>query len=226
MTRTFSSRSRFVLMVTAVLGLGLISADAEAKKKRKKGPPTHIRMTGVKSFDTVFRQARKANNKLKAAQSDLRESKVALRSALGLGKRSTYVQGLRELKRRADGKLRVWVDGGRVQLKATDAIPSDVQKGVDAVNQLTRSIPSAVRNLNGVRNESTKMFKKAQRFPNNMQRELGRQGIDGLWDLLFRAPKITRKTLHNVRVIGAMPQRAARTSADLVQVSTTIKDIF
>ena len=226
MTRTFSSRSRFVLMVTAVLGLGLISADAEAKKKRKKGPPTHIRMTGVKSFDTVFRQARKANNKLKAAQSDLRESKVALRSALGLGKRSTYVQGLRELKRRADGKLRVWVDGGRVQLKATDAIPSDVQKGVDAVNQLTRSIPSAVRNLNGVRKESTKMFKKAQRFPNNMQRELGQQGIDGLWDLPFRAPKITRKTLHNVRVIGAMPQRAARTSADLVQVSTTIKDIF
>ena len=226
MTRTISSRSRFVLMITAVLGLGLISADAEAKKKRKKGAPTHIRMTGVKSFDNVFKQARKANNKLKAAQSDLRKSKAALRSALGLGKRSTYVQGLRELERRADGKLRVWVDGGRVRLKATDAIPSDVQKGVDAVNELTRTIPSAVRNLNGVRKESTKMFKKARRFPENMQRELGRQGIDGLWDLLFRAPKITRKTLHNIRVISAMPQRAAKTSADLVQVSTTIKDIF
>ena len=226
MTRRISSRTRFVIMIIASLGIGLMSADAEAKKKRKKGAPTHIRMTGVKSFDKVFKQARKANNKLKEAQSDLRESKVALRSALGLSKRSTYVQGLRELKRRADGKLRVWVDGGRVQLKATDAIPSDVQKGVDAVNELTRSIPSAVRNLNGVRKESAKMFKKAKRFPNNMQRELGQQGIDGLWDLLFRAPKITRKTLHNVRVIGAMPKRAANTSAELVQVSTTIKDIF
>ena len=226
MTRRISSRTRFVIMIIASLGIGLMSADAEAKKKRNKGAPTHIRMTGVKSFDKVFKQARKANNKLKEAQSDLRESKVALRSALGLSKRSTYVQGLRELKRRADGKLRVWVDGGRVQLKATDAIPSDVQKGVDAVNELTRSIPSAVRNLNGVRKESAKMFKKAKRFPNNMQRELGQQGIDGLWDLLFRAPKITRKTLHNVRVIGAMPKRAANTSAELVQVSTTIKDIF
>ena len=226
MTRSISSRSRFVFMMGAVLGLGLMSADAEAKKKRKKGAPTHIRMTGVKSFDTVFKQARKANNKLKAAQSDLRESKVALRAALGLSKRSTYEQGLRELKRRADGKLRVWIDGGRVQLKASDAVPSDVRKGVEAVNKLTRSIPSAVRNLNGVRKESTQMFKKAQRFPSNMQRELGRQGIDGLWDLLFRAPKITRKTIHNVRVIGAMPKRAAKTSAELVQVSTTIKDIF
>lgn len=226
MNRPLYSRSRFVLMMTVVLGLGLISADAEAKKKRKGGAPTHIRMTGVKSFDKVFKQARKANNKLKAAQSDLRQSKVALRSALGLSKRATYVQGLRELKRRADGKLRIWVDGGRVQLKATDAIPSDVRKGVDAVNELTRSIPSAVRNLNGVRKESTKMFKKAQRFPSNMQRELGQQGIDGLWDLLFRAPKITRKTIHNVRVIGAMPKRAAQTSSELVQVSTTIKDIF
>ena len=70
------------------------------------------------------------------------------------------------------------------------------------------------------------MFKKARRFPKNMQRELGRQGIDGLWALLFRAPKITRKTLHNIRVIGAMPQRAGKTSAELVQVSATIKDIF
>ena len=69
------------------------------------------------------------------------------------------------------------------------------------------------------------MFKKAQRFPSNMQRELGRQESMVL-DLLFRAPKITRKTIHNVRVIGAMPKRAAKTSAELVQVSTTIKDIF
>ena len=225
MTRTFSSRSRAILMWTAVLGIGLVSADAEAKKKRK-GAPTHIRMTGVKSFDKVFRQARKANNKLKAAQGDLRESRVALRKALGLSKRSTYVQGLRELQRRADGKLRVWVNGGRVQLRATEAIPSDVQKGIDAVNELTRTIPAAVRNLNGVKSESAKMFRKAQRFPDNMMAELGRQGIDGLWAMLFRAPKITRKTLHNVRVIGAMPQRAAKASADLVQVSTTIKSIF
>ena len=208
----------------AFLMVGGVSSNAHAKKSGKA--PTQIRMTGVKSFDKVFKEARAANNKLKAAQKDLRESKAALRAAMGLGKRSTYEQGLRELKRRADGKLRVWVDGGRVQLKATDAVPSDVRKGVDAVNKLANSIPSAVRNLDGVRKRSKKMFKQAQKFPSNMARELGQEGIDGLWDLLFRAPKITRKTLHNVRVIGAMPKRAVNTSAELVQVSTTIKDIF
>ena len=107
LNQPFRLRTRSIFMMVSLLGMGLISADAEAKKKKKKGAPTTIVMTGVKSFDKVFKQAKKANKKLKAAQSDLRESKIALRSALKLGKKSTYVDGLKELKRRAKGKVKL-----------------------------------------------------------------------------------------------------------------------
>lgn len=228
---TFRLRSRSVFMFAAVLGMGLTSGDAEAKKKKKKAPTTIV-MTGVKSFDKVFKQAKKANKRLKAAQSDLRESKVALRSALWsnssskLNKKSTYVDMLKELKTRAKGKLRLYVSKGKLRLKPTDAVPTDVEHAVDAVNKLTQTIPSAINNLNGVAIESKRMFKKAQRFPANLRKELGSQGVSGLVDLLFKAPKITKKTVRNVRVIGAMPKRAGKTSAELTKISTTIKDIF
>jgi len=213
-------------MMVSLLGIGLISADAEAKKKKKKGAPTTIVMTGVKSFDKVFKQAKKANKKLKAAQSDLRESKIALRSALKLGKKSTYVDGLKELKRRAKGKVKLYMNKGQLQLKAKDGVPTDVKNGVDAVNKLTKTIPSSIRNLKGVAVESKKMFKKAQKFPANLRKELGSQGIDGLIDLVFKAPKIAKKTVRNVRVISAMPKRAGKTTSELTKISATIKDIF
>ena len=223
--KRFGFRFGGLLMGVVVLGIGLGPVDAHAKKKKKKAPTTIV-MTGVKSFDKVFKQAKKANKKLRAAQSDLRDSKQALRSALKLSKKSTYVDGLKELKRRAKGKVRLYVNKGQLQLKASDAVPTDVKNGVEAVNRLTKTIPSSIRNLKSVTVESTKMFKKARKFPSNLRRELGSQGIDGLIDLVFKAPKITKKTVRNVRVISAMPKRAGKTSKELVQISSTIKDIF
>jgi hypothetical protein len=220
------SRSRFTLLLVAVLGGLMVAGPADAKKKRSKKANTSITMTGVKSFDKVFREAKTANKKLRAAEADLKSSRKALRSALGLSKKSTYVQGLNELKRRADGKLRLYLNNGRPTLKATDAVPSGVQDGIDAINELTRTIPSSIRNLKGVATSSTKMFKKAKRFPSNLRTELGSQGIDGLLDLLFKAPRITRKTVRNVKVIGGMPKRAGKTSKELALISTTVKDIF
>ena len=149
MTRSISSRSRFVFMMGAVLGLGLMSADAEAKKKRKKGAPTHIRMTGVKSFDTVFKQARKANNKLKAAQSDLRESKVALRAAGP--EQALHIRAGTARAQASCGWEAAWIDGGRVQL-GLGCRPQRRQEGlkrstVDALHS------SAVRTSTGLERE-------------------------------------------------------------------------
>ena len=70
------------------------------------------------------------------------------------------------------------------------------------------------------------MFTKSQKFPSKIRKELGSQGLNGLVDLIFKSPKITKKTLRNIRVIGAIPKRAGQTSKELVQISTNIKAIF
>jgi hypothetical protein len=222
-----SSHTRLTLLMVVILGGCLVSAPADAKKsKRKRKAPTTIQMTGVKSFDKVFRQAKKINKRIKDAESDLRDSRKALRSALGLTKKATYVDGLKELKERADGKLRVYVKNGRATLKAKEAVPTDVQNGIDAVNDLTRTIPSSVRNLKGAGTESVKMFRKAQKFPSNIARELGSQGVDGLLAILFKLPKITKRTVRNVRVMGAMSKRTGKTIKELSLISSTVTDIF
>ena len=219
-------RTSIFLMFAVLLGLGLTVGDTEAKKKKNRGTPNKILMTGVKSFDKVFKQARKANRQLKAAQSELRTSRVALRAALKLGKKTTYSDGLKELQNRAKGKVKLYANQGQLELKAADAVPTDVKNGVGAVNQLTTNLPSALKNLKGVITNSQKMYNKAQKFPENLQAELSNQGVVSGLTMLFKLPQITRKTMDNIKVIGAMPKRATKTTNHLLQISKTIKNLF
>lgn len=223
MIRTAPSRSvHMTLLVAFCFGLGAFSPPADAKRKRTRS----IQMTGVNSFDKVFKKARKANKRLKSAEKNLRESKVALRQTLKLGKRTTYVQGLKELKRRANGKLRVIMVGGTPRLKATDAIPTNIQQSIDAINSLTTSMPQSIRDLKAVSRSSKQMYKQARKFPTNIQRELASSGLDGLWSIVVKSPKITKRTYKNVKVIGAMPNRAASVTSELAGISTSLVKTF
>ena len=218
-----SSRGiRFAVLLTAFLGVGLTSPEAEAKRKRARA----IQMTGVQSFDRVFKKARTTNKQLRSAEQNLRASKLALRQSLKLGKQSTYAQGLRELKRRANGKLRVVMVGGTPTLRATDAVPTEIRRSIEAVNTLTKRIPQSVRDLRAVSRSSKQMYNQSRKFPSNIQRELSRKGLDGLWSIIVRSPRIAKRTHKNLKVIGAMPKRAAKVSGDLANISSTLVNTF
>ena len=167
----------------------------------------------------------KANGKLKTAQANIRNSKIALRTALNLKKNSTYSQGLKELKKRARGKIKLFVNQGKFQLKATDAVPTGVQKGIKAVNQLTRTIPQSIKSLKGVTTDSKRMAQQVENFPANIQTELSNQGDNGV-GLASKLPKATRQTLNNIKVIQTMPKRAARTTHHLVEITKMLKEVF
>jgi hypothetical protein len=223
MARPSSFRShRFVLVLVVFFGAFVFSPPAEAKRKRTRA----IQMTGVQSFDKVFKKARKANKRLRSAEKNLRDSKTALRQTLKLSRKSTYVQGLKELKRRANGKLRVVMVGGTPKLKATDAIPSEIQKSIDAINSLTTTMPQSVRDLKSVTRSSKQMYNQARQFPTNIRRELSSKGIDGMFSVVVKSPRIAKRTYRNMKVIGAMPKRATSVSTELAQISTTLVKTF
>jgi hypothetical protein len=215
-------KARGLLVLAVMVAAMGVSPQAEAKKKRA----AKIEMTGVKSFDKVFKKAREADRKLKSAERNVRRSKQALRKALKLGKKTTYVQGLKELKVRARGKLTVVMQGGVPVLKAKEAVPTDVMAGIEAVNTLSKSIPASLRDLKAVTSASTSMYKRAKKFPNNITTELSTMGADGLISVLFRAPKIAKITFRNLKVIGGMPKRAASVSKNLGQISNSIRKTF
>ncbi|MEC9391804.1 MAG: hypothetical protein VX944_17160 [Myxococcota bacterium] len=220
--RQSSNKVRLAMLLTAALGMSLASPVAEAKRKRARA----IQMTGIQSFDAVFKKARTTNKRLRSAEQNLRASKVALRQSLKLSKQSTYVQGLRELKRRANGKLRVVMVGGTPRLRAMDAVPTEIQRSIEAVNALTVRIPDTVRDLRAVSRSSKQMYNQSRKFPRNIQRELSRKGVDGLWSIVVRSPRIAKRTHKNLKVIGGMPKRAARVSGDLADISSSLVNTF
>lgn len=215
-------RASFVFFLAALLSVGLVSQPAFAKKKRA----STVQLTGIKSFDKIFKKARTTDKKLKSAEKNLRESKKALRQTLKLSKKSTYVQGLKELKKRANGKLRVAMVGGVPSLKASEAVPSEIQASIDAINTLTKSMPSTIRDLKSMARSSTQMYNQSRNFPTNIQRELRSKGLDGLWALVVKAPKITKKTYRNLKVIGGMPKRATKVNTELAQISASLVKTF
>ena len=211
--------------VVFFLGLccvALQSHPVEAKKKRKQS----IEMTGIQSFDKVFRKAKDADKKLRSAERNVRTSKQALNKALKLGKKTTYIQGLNELKKRARGKITVVMQGGVPTLKAKDAVPSDVMAGIKAINTLSKSIPASLRDLKEVTAASRAMYKRARSFPKNIQAELAAKGVDGLAAVVVKAPKIAKTTVKNLKVMGAIPTRSAAVTKDLGQMSNAIRKTF
>ena len=211
-----------LFLLTVFLGAGMYGHPVEAKKKKTQS----VELTGVDSFDKVFRKAREAERTLKSAERNVRKSKQSFRKSLKLGKKTTYIQGLKELKGRAKGKLTVVMKGGVPTLKPKDAVPSDVMAGIEAVNALSKSIPAALRDMKDVSRASTAMYKRAKQFPNNIQAELASGGADGLIAILFKAPKIAKTTVSNLKIIGAMPKRASVVSQDLGQISNSIRKTF
>ena len=212
------------MFMVVFLGFGMVSTTAEAKKKSKV--KNKIELTGVSSLDKIFKKARIANKKLKSAEKNIRASKKALRSALKLGKKATYKDGLRELKSKAKGKLKVVMVGGVPTLKAKEAIPSDIQAGVDAVNRLTKTIPATIRDMKAVVTASTKMIKHSKNLSKNLQKEVMAKNGSGLITMVIKLPKIAKASANNVKVISRMPARAKNVSEDLGSISNSLRKTF
>jgi hypothetical protein len=213
-----------MMFMVVFLGFGMVSTDAEAKKKANT--KNKIELTGIASFDKIFKKARTANKKLKSAEKNIRSSKRALRSALKLGKKATYMDGLKELKAKAKGKLKVVMVGGVPTLKAKEAIPSDIQAGIDAVNRLTKTIPATIRDMKAVASASRKMVKHSKDLTKNLQKEVMAKSGSGLITMVFKLPKVAKTSTNNVRVITRMPGRAKNVSEDLGSISNSLRKTF
>jgi len=211
-----------MLMLTLVLGGG----PALAKKKKKKKKIYKIEMTGIDTFDAVFKPARKMDNKIRSANRNVRKSKKALTKALKLSKGTTYTEGLKELKRKGKKYIKVVQSGGMPRLSVKSAAPDDIKQGVDAVNTLLKKVPAAIKDVNSAAEASDDLVKAAMKFPQQIQSELAKTGSSGLIALVTKVPKLSKTVLRNLRTMKSIPGRAADTTKDLGKISNTIVKTF
>ena len=156
------------LATATVVGLPSV---AEAKKSKKK-KVAHVQLTGVKSLDKVFKPLKKLDKLVTKAQKSRRKGAANINTALGLRQGTSMNAAMKHLRTQAQGKVRVTMQGGTPQLKATDALPPNIAAGVEAANTAIQSYAESVASLAKVPKQANKLVKQAQKMPAQLKSDL------------------------------------------------------
>jgi hypothetical protein len=204
-----------------LLALGLAFATPALAKKGDDDEG--IIKTGIVSFDRVFNDVASIDRRLSNAQAMLGDARVNLNTALGLKEGTPLKKGFAELKERADGKVDLVMKGAIPTLEAKEAVPSDVTKGIDAVNGFTGNLVASLNDLAAVPGDARNLVQKTKTFPASLQKEL--QG-GNLIDQLVAGPKVAKALTHNLGVTKALPTKADRVVGRMNSLQTTVVSEF
>jgi len=183
--------------------------DGKGDSKGKKEAPAHIQMTGIEAFDSVFKQVDDIDHTLSTIEGQLRDDKNNLNTALALKKGTSITDGLTELKSRAGNKVSLAMDKGAVpKLEASDAVPSNVKGGVDAVNEMTTNFGASIEQLTGLAPDMEKLVKQTGKMPGRLVDEFKKGGNGGLFDRLFKMPKVAKTLKGDLAVTAGLSDRA------------------
>ncbi|MCK6501880.1 hypothetical protein L6R53_00505 [Myxococcota bacterium] len=164
---------------------------------------TDIELTGIDSFDSVFREARDLDERFDSAKAALDSGRTTLNSALGLAEGTPFADAIADLQAKAQGKLQVAVDeGGGLSLQASDAVPANVQAAVDSLNATLASYKAAVADLAGAKDDITSLVNATKSFPSQLQSDFKNLDLS-----LNEVPGKLETVRDNVRIIGNMPER-------------------
>ncbi len=213
------------MMVWCGLWAGLCAMGPANTAWAKKGASQEVELTDIKSFDKVFRSAREIDRKVTSAEKEVDRSQKNLNKALGIKNDEPIGKALAQLNRRADRKISVVMDGSVPKLKATDAVPKNVEEGIDAVNKMTRGFVGSIADLSGAAEESKTLKKRAQAMPGNLKDEMKKDGA-GWLDLIFKLPKTAKTLTHNTAVIASLPGRSTRVVKEMTEVVSAVKSEF
>ncbi|MEQ1504650.1 MAG: hypothetical protein ABMB14_20590 [Myxococcota bacterium] len=209
------------------LWLVVVSVPAFGKEKSKdKYEGEGILPTGIESFDSVFGRVGEIDKSLTKSDNQLKSAKTNLNTALGLKKGTPVTDGLAELQKRGEGKLSVAVDKQAVpKLTVTDAVPSNVQSAVDAVNVMTVNFSSSLTELTALKPEIDGLVKQTSKMPMRLKDEFSEGGAS-IIDTLIDLPKTSKALSHNVSLTAGMPERAANLTTRFTEILSVVSTDF
>ena len=120
----------------------------------------------------MFRKAKQIDNKLTKAERQTKRARANFNDALGLKKKSTYQAGLSELVRKAQGKVRMALQGGVPTLTIQEALPTRIKKGVDALNASCKANVNALKTIIQAPGDSQELIQRAQNYLNGSKMRL------------------------------------------------------
>lgn len=163
-----------------------------------------IKTTGIEAFDKIFTQVAEIDSRLKTIESTRKSAHQQVNAALDLSKKTSLSDALEELKDRAGDKIELAWNGKTPTLTLSDAVPSDVQATVDALNAAMADYKTAADELTTLPSDCKNLYKQMKKFPSRIQEEAGKVTLDNL-DTRWKQAKKVRK---NIKTTSKIPDRA------------------
>ena len=214
---------RIVLIVAlALTGLTLTSSDAFAGKKEKAPageakPLPKIEKIGIAEFDDVFMKARAIHDNLDEQDLKLKEARTNVNTVLGVATDAPLATAFQDLKTAANGKFKIVLKGTAPKLEASDAVPENVQKGLDAANGLVDVVVGTIAEGKKLEPQAKELAGAVVAFPG----QLSGMGLDPM--KLLAATKIVTA---NVKATGSTPDRIVQLLKSCEGIFTDLKGVF
>ncbi len=213
-----------LLTIAAIALLIVVPGSALAKKGKKRDKKDEgIMEVGIESIDDFFADVSRIDRNLNGANRLLEAARGDLNSALGLKKRTTLPKAIAELDARADGKLKLVMKGKVPTLSASEAVPSDVTAGIDAVNGFTHKMQRSIMKLADAPVAAASLAKKSRTLPQKTKDEIAE---GNLLDHIFKGPKAIKAVNHNVGITKKLPSKTDKTVTRLDRINRSIVTEF
>lgn len=208
-----------------VIGSLVFGGDAFAKDKKKKKDKEDegIQMTGIEAFDSVFKRVGEIDGRLAASEAELRTGKGNLNTALELKRGTPISDGIAELQDRAAGKVSLAVNKQAMpKLTVDQAVPSNVQSAVDAVNAMTVNFSTSLTELAALAPEIDGLVKETRKMPARLKDEFD----GGALDMLFTLPKVSKALTHDIDITTGLAARSTSVTTRMTDVLGVVQSEF
>lgn len=196
----------------------IVAAPANAAKTATYASDPKIELTTVTDFDTILKDGQTIQNTLDGLYKNITDAKTNVNTTLGVATDSPLSTALDSLKTSAAGKVSVALNGTVPSLSAKDA-PSNVQKGVDAVNALITAGKDASDKALGLKDQVTTLGKNVAALPPKiltMAKSLTA-------DQLKNAPGILST---DAKAVKAMPTNIQAITDSVTSIFTDVTNAF
>lgn len=149
----------------AVLALAALPSLAFAGKAKLDDPFPVIVTTGISEFDGVFGKVKPIQDSVKQETEKLKSARANVNTALGVADGAVLADALAELQKKADHKIKVAMEGGTPKLNPEGVVPDEVQKGIDAVNELVGVAQGTIKTAEGLAAQSQELVTACAAFP-------------------------------------------------------------
>ena len=214
-----SVRNILASVVLATAALTLATPALAGKAAAVFTPDPVIVDSGIGEMDTTFRDAAKIQANVASIYKTITDARANLNTALGVATDAPIGTALADLQGKAAGKLKVAMDGTKPKLKASDAVPENVQKGMDATNGLVDAGAKAVADSAALVPQAKALGTTAAAFPMKVPTLLGT--LTG--EQVKTAPKIVGD---NVKAIKLIPTNIQVIADEVTAMFEEIKKAF